>query len=207
MAEPIRIFLADDHPVVRDGLAAMLATQPDFDVVGVAGSGAEAIELCSALEPDVVLLDLEMPGGNGVEVTERLRQTQPSTRVIVFTAFDRDEQILAAIAAGAQGYLLKGAPRDEVFHAIRTVQRGGTLIEPVVASKLLRRMRDNSGALTRREREVLTLLARGLANKRIAAELAVTERTVKFHVGSILGKLHASNRTEAVATARERGLV
>ena len=207
MSAPIRIFLADDHPVVRDGLAAMLATQPDFAVVGVAGTGAEAIERCTAIVPDVVLLDLEMPDGDGVAVTEALRLTLPAVRVIVFTAFDRDEQIVTAIAAGAQGYLLKGAPRDEVFRAIRTVQRGGTLIEPVVASKLLRRMRDRSGALTRREREVLTLLARGLANKRIAAELAVSERTVKFHVGSILGKLDATNRTEAVATARERGLV
>ena len=206
MAAVIRILLADDHPVVRDGLAAMLGTAPDLEVVGLAGSGTEALASSAELRPDIVLLDLEMPGAKGVEVTERLAKELPSVGVIVFTAFDRDEQILAAIKAGARGYLLKGAPRDEIFRAIRIVHAGGSLIEPVVASKLLRRMQENS-ALTAREREVLRLVAVGQANKQIAKELSVSERTVKFHVSSILGKLGARNRTEAIATARARGLL
>jgi DNA-binding NarL/FixJ family response regulator len=206
MAAPIRILLADDHPVVRDGLAAMLGTAADLEVVGLAGSGTEALAEIAELRPDIVLLDLEMPGANGVEVTERLSKELPAVGVIVFTAFDRDEQILAAIKAGARGYLLKGAPRDEIFRAIRTVHAGGSLIEPVVASKLLRRMQENS-ALTAREREVLHLVAIGRANKQIANQLSVSERTIKFHVSSILAKLDARNRTEAIATARERGLL
>ncbi len=207
MPAPIRILVTDDHPVVREGLAAMLATQPDFSVIGMAGSGADAIAQSLALRPDVLLLDLEMPQGDGVEVTRRLNAELPSARVIIFTAFDRDEQILDALKAGARGYLLKGAPRDELFRAIRAVHAGGSLIEPVVASKLLRRMQDNEHVLTEREREVLHLLARGDPNKRIAAELRVSERTVKFHVGSILAKLGAANRTSAVAEARRRGLL
>jgi DNA-binding NarL/FixJ family response regulator len=206
MAAPIRILLADDHPVVRDGLAAMLGTAADLEVVGLAGSGTEALAAIAELRPDIVLLDLEMPGANGVEVTERLSKELPAVGVIVFTAFDRDEQILAAIKAGARGYLLKGAPRDEIFRAIRTVHAGGSLIEPVVASKLLRRMQENS-ALTAREREVLHLVAIGQANKQIANQLSVSERTIKFHVSSILAKLNARNRTEAIATARDRGLL
>src|SRR5690606_22277184 len=144
---------------------------------------------------------------DGVEVTGRLQRDLPQVRVIVFTAFDRDEQILSAVQAGARGYLLKGAPREEIFRAVRVVHAGGSLIEPVVASKLLRRVRDKTELLTRREREVLRLLALGHPNKRIAGELSVSERTVKFHVGSILAKLGASNRTEAIALARERGLL
>jgi DNA-binding NarL/FixJ family response regulator len=207
MAQPIRILVVDDHPVVRDGLIAMLGTQPDFNVVGMAGTGAEAVQRGLELRPDLVLLDLEMPSGNGVEAIERLRAEGAAARIIVFTAFAHDEQIMGAIKAGAQGYLLKGAPRDELFHAIRTVQAGGSLIVPVVASKLLRRMQEKNDALTLRERDVLSLLARGHQNKQIARELSVSERTVKFHVGSILSKLGASNRTQAVAAAREHGLV
>src|SRR6266700_1332105 len=125
MPAPIRILVTDDHPVVREGLAAMLATQPDFSVIGMAGSGADAIAQSLALRPDVLLLDLEMPQGDGVEVTRRLNAELPSARVIIFTAFDRDEQILDALKAGARGYLLKGAPRDELFRAIRAVHAGG----------------------------------------------------------------------------------
>lgn len=207
MAGRVRIVVADDHPVVRDGLVAMLATEPDFEVVGAAGTGEEALQLAAQTKPDVMLLDLEMPSPDGVEVTGRLQRDLPQVRVIVFTAFDRDEQILSAVQAGARGYLLKGAPREEIFRAVRVVHAGGSLIEPVVASKLLRRVRDKTELLTRREREVLRLLALGHPNKRIAGELSVSERTVKFHVGSILAKLGASNRTEAIALARERGLL
>lgn len=201
----IRILLADDHPVVRDGLAAMLATQPDFEVVGEAGDGDEALTEAARLRPDVVLMDLEMPELDGIEAIRRLRAADPSVQVVVLTAFDTDERIVGAIQAGAQGYLLKGAPRAEIFAAIRTVSAGGALIPPVIASKLLRQVRED--ALTAREKEVLELVAAGLANGEIAGRLFISERTAKFHVSSILSKLGAKNRTQAVRVARERGLV
>ena len=211
---PIRILVADDHPVVRDGLVAMLNTQPDFAVAGEASTGAEAVERAAALTPDVILLDLEMPGMDGVEALRQIRAVRPEAPVIVFTAFDTDERIVSAVRAGAQGYLLKGAPRDELFKAIRVVSEGGSLLQPVVASKLLQHMsqkttgRETSAdSLTEREMEVLKLLAQGKTNKEIAAALVISERTVKFHVGSILSKLGAGNRTEAVTIAAQRGLV
>src|SRR5690348_14580425 len=139
--ETIRILLADDHPVVRDGLAAMLATQPDFEVVGEAGNGAEAVAEAARLRPDVVLMDLEMPDLDGIEAIQRLRAADPSVQVVVLTAFDTDERIVGSLQAGAQGYLLKGAPRAEIFTAIRTVSAGGALIPPIVASKLLKQVR------------------------------------------------------------------
>jgi DNA-binding NarL/FixJ family response regulator len=204
----IRILIADDHPVVRDGLAAMLATQPDFTVVGEAGTGAEAVAAAARLRPDIVLMDLEMPVLDGIEAIRRLRAADPATQVVVLTAFDTDDRIVGALQAGAQGYLLKGAPRAEIFAALRTVSAGGALLQPVVASKLLRQVRAAEGpdALSRRERDVLALVVAGLANKEIAARLAIRERTVKFHVSSILSKLGAANRTQAARLARERGL-
>lgn len=210
MSEPIRILLADDHPVVRDGLEAILSTQPDFQVVGTAGDGLEAVQIAAQLRPNVLLLDLEMPHVDGVEALKRLHEMGVAVRTIVFTAFDTDERILTAVRAGAQGYLLKGAPREELFNAIRVVAAGGSLLQPIVTNKLLRQISQDTAtpdALSPREREVLQLMTRGLQNKEIAAELFISERTVKFHVSSILGKLGAGNRTEAVTLALQQGLI
>ena len=208
MADRTRIAIADDHPVVRDGLATMLETQPDLEVVGQAENGPDAVTLVTSAKPDVLLLDLEMPGLDGVGVLHRLRQMQSPTRVIVFTVFDTDDRIIAAVEAGAAGYLLKGAPRSEVFAAVRTVASGGSLLAPVAATAVLRRMRgDSTPALTLRERSVIEHLAHGLGNKQIAATLGISERTVKFHISAIFAKLGASNRTEAVTLAMQAGLI
>jgi DNA-binding NarL/FixJ family response regulator len=223
----IRILLADDHPIVREGLRAVLETQPDFEVIAEAASGDEALRLALNLQPDILLLDLEMPIMDGVETIRRLRQQQPAARIIVFTAFDNDERIIHAVQAGANGYLLKGSPRGEIFQAIRITMEGGSLLQPVVASKLLRHVGHQANPkpidispsqghnlytppyepLTERELEVLNLLAQGMPNKEIAAQLIISERTAKFHVSSIMGKLGATNRTEAVSLAAQKGLI
>ena len=226
----IRLVLADDHPIVREGLRAVLETQPDFIVIAECATGIEALHIVTTLRPDILLLDLEMPDMDGVETIRQLRRTPISTRIIVFTAFDNDERIIHALQAGANGYLLKGVPRDDIFHAIRVTMQGGSLLQPVVASKLLRhieqqpqlqhippqeqgRERERQSSpqliemLTERELEVLHLLAQGMPNKEIATHLIISERTVKFHVSSIMGKLGATNRTEAVSLAAQRGLL
>jgi len=214
MSETIRIIVADDHPVLREGLVAILGTQSDFEIVAEANNGKELIAKARQFEPDVILTDLEMPETDGVEAIKAIRDLLPDINFIVFTAFDTDERIVSAVQAGAKGYLLKGSPRDEVYKAIRVVSRGGSLLEPTVATKLLQHMSGGNSAqdglpepLTEREMEVLELLGTGMTNKEIGAELFITERTVKFYVSAILGKLSASNRTEAVTIAVQRGLI
>ena len=212
MSGPIRIVLADDHPVVREGLASMLETQPDLEIVGQADTGPAAVALVGSQRPDILLLDLELPALDGVGVLHQLRESDSRTRAIVFTVFDTDDRIIAAVEAGAAGYLLKGAPRAEVFAAVRTVAAGGSLLTPVAASAVLRRVRGETSApdpqaLTPREHTVLEQLAQGLGNKQIAAALGISERTVKFHVSAVLAKLGAANRTDAVAKAAQAGLI
>ena len=212
----IRIVLADDHPIVREGLRAVLETQSDFEVIAEAVNGEEAVQLVAALQPDILLLDLEMPRMDGVEAIRRVRATRASTtppRIIVFTAFDNDERIIHALQAGANGYLLKGEPRDTIFNAIRLSLEGGSLLQPIVASKLLHHVGQSAAQiapielLTERELEVLSLLAQGMPNKEIASKLVISERTAKFHVSSIMGKLGATNRTEAVSLAAQKGII
>ena len=210
MSERIQILIVDDHPVVRDGLMAMLATQKDFEVIGQAADGSEALLKARKFTPDLILLDLEMPEMDGVEVIRRLRNEQPGVNTILFTAFDTDDRIVTAIQSGANGYLLKGSPREELFHAVRVAGKGGSLLLPLMASRLEKATEKPPApfeALTRREQDVLNVLAQGKTNKEIAADLFITERTVKYHVSSILNKLGAGNRTEAVTLAAQQGLV
>jgi DNA-binding NarL/FixJ family response regulator len=212
--KPIHILVADDHPVVLDGLVAMLNTQSDFEVVAQAATAQETLNLENEHHPDILMLDLEMPDMDGVAVLEELRARHSPVRVIVFTAFDTDERILAAVKAGARGYILKGAPREEIFSAIRVVNSGGSLLGSLVASSLIQHVQNITQKekplyeeLTPREMEVLALLAKGMTNKKIAAELVISERTAKFHVSAILSKLGAGNRTEAVSMAAQLGLI
>jgi NarL family two-component system response regulator LiaR len=216
----VRIMLADDHPIVREGLRTLLEIEPGFEVIAECANGEEVLHLVPRLHPDILLLDLEMPVIDGVETIRRLHQMPQFPRIIVFTAFDDDERIIHAIQAGANGYLLKDAPREEIYKAIHVAMSGGSLLQPVIASKLLRHVGQHAEArdrittrfplieeLTERELEVLHLLAQGMPNKEIASHLVISERTAKFHVSSIMSKLGATNRTEAVALAAQRGLI
>lgn len=215
MTNPIRLIIADDHPVVREGLAAILETQPDIDVLAEAVDGAEAVRLAVSLRPDVMLMDLQMPNLDGVEAIKQIKAQVPATEIVVLTTYDSDEHIFRGIEAGARGFLLKGASKNELLGAIRAASRGEALLPPVVAGRLVERFTqmaqrqtgDGEETLTERELEVLRLMAQGARNKEIAHDLSITERTAKAHVSSILGKLAASDRTEAVTIALRKGLI
>jgi DNA-binding NarL/FixJ family response regulator len=208
-ADAITVLIADDHPVVRDGLRGMFAASPEFAVVGEASSGPEAVVVTVALDPDVVLMDLRMPRGGGVEAIAELTARKVRSRVLVLTTYDTDADAFSAIEAGAIGYLLKDTPRDELFAAVRAVAEGRTVLSPVVASRLLSRVRAPAASrtLSAREREVLTLVAKGTSNRAIAQELFISEATVKTHLTHIFGKLEVADRAAAVATAYDRGIL
>jgi DNA-binding NarL/FixJ family response regulator len=202
----IRILLADDHPVVREGLRGMLAAEPDLDVVGAAASGAEAVALGRSLEPDVILMDLRMPDGDGAEAISRIRAELAAVRIIVLTTYDTDADILRAVEAGAAGYLLKDTPRADLLQAIRAAARGETVLAPVVAGRLISRVRGpRPEALSARETEVLALVSRGLTNVQIGRALFVSEATIKTHLMRACAKLGVAGRTAAVTKAMETG--
>jgi two-component system, NarL family, response regulator LiaR len=209
MPDPITVLIADDHPVVRQGLRTFFDLQEDLEVVGEAEDGVAAVAAAAELVPDVVVMDVVMPRLDGIEAIRRIRDQSPATRVLILTSFLDDEKVFPAVKAGAAGYLLKDVEPSELANAIRTVNGGEALLHPTVAAKVMQEVadRDRSPAaeLTERELDVLRLLARGLANKAIALELHVSEKTVKTHVSNILAKLHLADRTQAALYAvRER---
>jgi len=212
MPESIRVMIVDDHAVVREGLRAFLALQDGLEIVGEAGDGAEAVREAERVNPDVVLMDLVMPGIDGLTAMRELRTRLPRTRVIVLTSFLDDDRLLPAIQAGVAGYLLKNAEPSELARAVRSAHNGEAIIDPTVAARLVRAISDGApkdpeAELTPREREVLGLIAGGRSNKRIAFELGISEKTVKTHVGHVLAKLGVTDRTQAAMVALRRGLV
>jgi NarL family two-component system response regulator LiaR len=214
LADDIRVLIADDHAVVRVGLRALLASEPGFEVIGEAADGLAAIEQVRALRPDVLLLDLRMPGKNGLQVIEELDDTTPAVRILVLTSFAEDEHLFPAIRAGALGYMLKESRPHELLTAIRDVAHGESSLHPAVARRLLQELAHPAAPsaaeheaehLTERETEVLELVAHGLSNKDIAVQLHLSERTVRSHVSTILGKLQLSSRTQAALYALRTG--
>jgi DNA-binding NarL/FixJ family response regulator len=201
----IRILIADDHPLLRDGVAGLVADQPDMELVGEASSGREAIEQFRKHLPDVTLLDLQMPEMNGIDAILAIRSEFPEARIVVLTTYTGDAQILRALKAGAQAYLLKSLLRRELLDTIRAVHKGQRRIPPEVAAQLAEHTADDS--LTSREIEVLRLIAAGKANKLVASDLSITEETVKGHVKNILSKLGANDRTHAVTVGLKRGII
>lgn len=203
--QPIRVLIAEDHVIVRDGLAAIINQEDDMGVVAEAGNGTEAVELWKTHQPDVVLMDLQMPGLSGVNAINEMRVADPNVRVIILTTFDGDEDIYRAMRAGAKAYLLKDVNRDELFQCIRAVHAGKYFLLPNVAAKLAGRQ--SVDELTPRELDVLRLLAEGKPNKLVAADLGIGEVTVKSHVRAIFTKLNVLSRTEAIAVASRSGLI
>jgi DNA-binding NarL/FixJ family response regulator len=204
----IRLLIVDDHPVVRDGLSSMFARDPEFEVVGEATDGAQAVRLAETLRPDVILMDLRMPGMDGVTATRKLAGLKGAARVLVLTTYDTDSHVLPAIEAGATGYLLKDAPRDELLRAVRATARGEAVLAPSAATLLMSRVRSSvAGLLSQRELEVLQLVAAGATNREAAAKLFITEATVKSHLLNIYSKLGVGDRAAAVTEAFNRGLL
>lgn len=206
-ARPIRLLITDDHPVVRDGIRGMFAAEPGFDVVGEASDGARAVELARSLEPDVILMDLRMPGTGGVEAIRELSRLGVASRVLVLTTYATDSDVGPAIEAGATGYLLKDALPEELTRAVRLAARGETVLSPSVATRLVGRVRSPSVSLSDRELEILRLIADGSTNREAAARLFVSEATVKTHVLHIYAKLGVNDRAAAVAAGFRRGLL
>jgi len=210
----MKILICDDQAVVRDGLELLLKLEKDMQVVGTAADGAEAVELAASKQPDLVLMDLKMPGTNGIEATRRIRSRFPEMRVLVLTTYDDDQWVFDAIRAGASGYLLKDTPREGILQAIRGTLAGKTFVDPGVAGKLLDRVASKqvqpetllTGKLTEREVDVLRLIARGLNNSEIAARLSLSEGTVRNHVSAVLAKLEVADRTQAAVIAIQHGL-
>jgi DNA-binding NarL/FixJ family response regulator len=204
----VRILVTDDHPVVRAGLSGMLSGEPDFEVVGEAQNGKEAVTFVGELKPDVVLMDLRMPEMDGVTAIEHIKSSYPGVHILVLTTYESDADILRAIETGATGYLLKDTPREELFGAIRTVAQGQSPLAPGVAARLMQRVRDpEEEGLSTREIEVLELVAHGTSNKEIAKQLWVSETTVKSHMLHIFDKLGVTDRTAAVTEALKRGII
>jgi DNA-binding NarL/FixJ family response regulator len=214
MEDSIRVLIADDHPLFRDGMRGLLGSLPDMEVVGEASSGEQAIELARELQPDVILMDIKMPGINGIEATREILHTSPRIGVLVVTMFEDDDSVFAAMRAGARGYLLKDSSGQEVMHAIRAVASGEAIFGPGVAQRLISFFSAPSPAvsrrafpeLTEREEEVLSLVAQGKTNQEIAKELFVSLKTVRNHVSNIFLKLQVADRAQAVIRAREAGL-
>ncbi|MFI5745437.1 response regulator [Streptomyces sp. NPDC051644] len=210
-ARVITLVVVDDHPVVRDGLRGMFDSAPGFRVLGEASNGVEGVGLVARLDPDVVLMDLRMPGGGGVAAIAELTGRGARSKVLVLTTYDTDSDTLPAIEAGATGYLLKDAPRDELFTAVRAAADGRTVLSPAVASRLISRVRTPAApgneSLSAREREVLELVAKGTSNREIAAELFISEATVKTHLTHVFAKLGAKDRAAAVAVGYDRGIL
>jgi DNA-binding NarL/FixJ family response regulator len=200
-----RILIVDDHPVVQAGLASMLATHPEVEVIGSASSGAEALAMVKQDMPDILLLDLRMPGMSGIETLQALKEMKAAARVIILTSFETDENIYRAIQAGALGYLLKDTSQHQMLEAIATVHGGKRYMPGQIAVRLAERMMRSS--LTARELEILEMLAKGLTNKQIGCALTISENTVRNHVNSIMEKLEVSDRTEAVAVAIQQGVI
>jgi DNA-binding NarL/FixJ family response regulator len=208
MSEPIKLLIADDHPVVRDGLSGMFARDPDFEVLGEAADGAEALALAKELQPDVILMDLRMPGMDGLTAITELAKQGSAARVLVLTTYDTDTYVVPAIEAGATGYLLKDAPRDELLRAVRAAAAGESVLSPSVASRLVSRVRTPAaGPLTQREIEVLELVAAGNTNRETAVRLFISEATVKSHLLNLYLKLGVNDRAAAVAEGFRRGLL
>ena len=211
---PIRVLIADDHRLFRDGMRALLNSAPDLEVVGEAGDGEQAVAKAAALRPDVILMDLQLPGFNGVEATRRILHSQPSVSVLVLTMFEDTDTVLAAMRAGARGYILKDTDEEALLRSVRAVASGEALFGPGVAERLMRYLAEATPSadrsafpeLTDREREVLYLLAQGLSNQEVAGRMGISLKTARNHVSNILGRLQVADRTEAVARARAAGL-